>query len=428
MPCQRDSKPLPLPRLLVAAALYAAAEIAAAILIGGFFEWGRAEPLLFVAIRPWLLLLLSALAAGCRLGSRAALYLLALLLASLSEVLLVYALGAAKPWPQTLMGFAASALLLVPIDLAVQLGRRLHTPWGRPAAAAALAILFLTPFGLVPYEALVLQRGPGPTGERPGLMLMTALPIIWGEGGAFDPESRPAESYRLLEREFAVRPLDVIDAPSLAGGRLLLLAQPRVLAPRELVALDAWVRRGGRALILSDPLLLWPSELPLGDVRRPPAVGLLAPLLTHWGIDMEPAKRELKLVHRRHGAVVRRIALAAPGAIVSANGACRVEPERYFARCGIGKGSVILLADADLLHDSLWAPAGAERHQRASDNPQAVADLLDELAGVSRGRADADVEWAERGASRSIALAWAALPLAAALGLAGLFRLRRRSD
>jgi hypothetical protein len=292
--------------------------------------------------------------------------------------------------------------------------------------ALALALLLLTPIGLRPYEALILDPPPKPKAQRPELMLMTALPIVWGEGGAFDPGSRPAAAYQALEREFAVRPLDVLGEEELARGKLLLLAQPRMLAPRELVALDAWVRAGGRALILSDPWLLWPSELPLGDVRRPPPVGLLAPVLTHWGLRMaRPEAREI--VDTRIGN--RRVVLAAPGTIATSNPACRVDEAGRLARCRIGRGEVILLADADLLQDGLWAapgPHGEERHQRLSDNPLLVADLLDALGGVRRSRVDGNVAWFVQDASLARAAGYASIPLLLVFAAAGILATRRR--
>jgi hypothetical protein len=204
-----------------------------------------------------------------------------------------------------------------------------------------------------------------------------------------------------------------------------------VLAPEELVALDDWVRAGGRALILSDPALLWPSELPLSDARRPPAIGLLGPILDHWGIQLEgPAERSLVMEERRQGGSTRRLIMAAPGTITATNPLCRIKWGKYLAQCPIGRGKIVLLADADLLQDRLWTGAGEEgerRHRRISDNPLFVADLLDQLDGLSRARLNGDVEWVPEDASRTKAMVLAALPLLLALGLAGLVRLRRRS-
>lgn len=251
-------------------------------------------------------------------------------------------------------------------------------------------------------------------------MLMTALPLIWGEGGAFDPASRPQQSYKRLQREFRVRPLDMLDEASLAPGRLLLLAQPRALAPIELVALDDWVRRGGRALILTDPALVWPSGLPIGDIRRPPAIGLLAPLLSHWGLALDPpdeARPEPASIESPNGQ--RRIVMEAPGQFRKLGGTCQVA-RSFLAHCPIGRGQAILLADADLLRDELWLrPGGMGDAKLLSDNSLLVADYLDALAGVRRQRPGA-----ERSGWDTTRIASIALALALALGL---WAWRRRS-
>jgi len=417
------AKPLSTAALIAAAAAYAAVELGIGLAVG-FFLWGRAEPLLFLAFRPFLLLLGASLAAQYALRDRLLLYAAALLLAATCETLLLLGLGASDPWPQTVRGLAGGAALLLVFDAAFQLGRRLLGRWARPILTAALALLLLTPIGLRGYDVIALgDTEQKAAAVRPELMLMTALPIIWGEKGAFDPSSRPAAAYTALQREFSVRPLDVLDQTSLGSGRLLLLAQPRALAPEELVALDEWVRGGGRALILADPALVWPSELPLGDPRRPPAMHLLAPILSHWGIEIAPpAKRALVMEDRP-----RRLAMAAPGTIAGTNPTCRIERSRRLARCRIGRGQVILLADADLLQDSLWAApgdAGGQRHQRRADNPLVVADLLDELAGTRRARVDGDAEWVAENSDASKAVLVAALPILLALVLAGFLRLR----
>jgi hypothetical protein len=416
--------------VIAAAATYGAAELLLGLTLGGFFAVGRAEALVFLALRPWLLALAAALVARHGLRWRIPFYGLALLLAASAETLLLLGLGASNPAPEALRGLAGGVLVAAIADLVVQLARRRFGRIGAAAAAIALALLMFAPGPLKPYEAIVLGSRPGPAAARPELMLMTALPIIWGEGGAFDPNSRPAESYRMLEREFRVRPLDTLSAETLTG-RLLLLAQPRALAPEELVALDNWVRRGGRVLILTDPRLAWPSGLPLGDIRRPPPVGLLDPLLAHWGLRLiEPAvDRDLAVTVSRDGSTWRLV-MGAPGRFESFTPDCRVQPP-YFAACEIDQGSAFLVADADLLNDALWAqaalaPAGSLRHQRTADNPLVVAEWLDRLAGIERQRLGGKVAWLRAGADRTPALALALLPFLAALAAAAtLARLSR---
>lgn len=416
-----------LPRLLAGAAGFAAAELMLGIILGGFFALGRAEALLFLAFRPWLLLIAAVLVARRPWRERAGFYALALCVAALAESLLLMELGAKAPWPEAARGIAAGALVVLLADAGLQLGYRFRGKVGRWLAAGLLAMIWLIPAARAPYEAIVLGQGRGSAAEKRDLMMLSALPLMWGELGPLDSGSRPASAFRLLEQEFRVRPLDVLDGPSLSGGKLLLLAQPRVLAPAELVALDDWVRAGGRVMILTDPMLLWPSELPLGDIRRPPAIGLLGPLLQHWGLQLEPPAEPKPVVEEiETGGEERRMALLAPGRFKS-SGACTVRAQGLIAHCAVGKGRAILIADADMLHDRLWAGPGSigtERHGRLSDNPLIVADLLDRLAGSPRPRIEQPVEWRDRGADPARALLLALLPLAFAVGPAAWTRLR----
>lgn len=401
--------------LLAGAAVYVLAEIGLALLLG-FFSRGRAEALLFLAVRPFLIIAAAATVARLGVRGRASFYASALLLASLSESIFLLGLGAANPWPEAGRGLVAGAMVAIVADAVLQLGRRTLPRLGTLLAALALAALLLFAGGLRPYDAIALGGGDGEAPERQDLMLMSALPLEWGETGPLDPVSRPAAIYAMLAKEFVIRPLDLLDDASLSNGRLLLLAQPRALAPSELVALDAWVRRGGKALILTDPALFWPSELALGDIRRPPAIGLLGPLLTHWGLQLEPPEHQ-KAVIASPPSGKRRLAMFAPGRFVRSGGSCAIDPPGHLAQCRIGKGSAILLADADMMHDRLWVGAGsdgAERHARVSDNPLLIADWLDELSGSRRERASAPVQWISGGRSGLRALLLALLPILAA--------------
>jgi hypothetical protein len=254
-----------------------------------------------------------------------------------------------------------------------------------------------------------------PAAPRPQVMLMTGLPLVWGEKGPFDPASRPAAAYAELAREFDFKPVDVLDSATLARGRLLFLAQPQRLAPVELAALDAWIRNGGRALILTDPMLTWPSELPLGDIRRPPPAGLLAPLLRHWRLALAAPEAPKQVEARWNG---RRIVMDSPGRLRSSGSDCAVAPQGWTALCRLGRGAVRVVADADLLHDSLWAPDGLER--AVADNPAVVGEWLDALAGKPRPRPRP-----ERDAGGAARLLAPALLLTAAAGIGLLLRRRR---
>lgn len=421
---------------LVGAALFGACELAAGLLLGRFFDGGRAEALLFLAFRPWLLVAGAALVAGWAWPHRAIFYAAALIVAGSAEMILVGSLGAQDPWPEMLRGLSGGAAVALAADVAIQAARRWRPRLGTVLAAAAFG-LFLGAGAMRPYEALVL----GPTaprlqaGPKPAMLLITSLPLVWGQGGAFDPDSRPSESYRALEREYAVRPIDAIEPRTLAGHALMLLAQPRLLAPEELVALDDWVRAGGRVLILADPRLAWAGEWPPGDAMRPPERSLLGPLLDHWGLSLQPSAH-VDLFEGELGPERRRLVLRAPGTLAAAPGPC-ARSRFYLARCRIGRGEAVVVADADLLDERLWArpslPRGHERHLRTADNPLILADLLDGLAGVSRERADRRVAWfgiapvpaVADSHRRALLLAWLPILAVLAVGLALLYRRKR---
>lgn len=229
---------------------------------------------------------------------------------------------------------------------------------------------------------------------RPPLVLLTGLPIIWGEGdigATLSGERRPSQSYRWLDRDYALSVIDRIDAATLNGRKLMMLAQPRALAPEELAALDAWVRAGGRALILTDPSLHWPSRYHFADPRAPPAISLLDPLLDHWGLrlDLITLGRQVRvsMVPFAVGADQWNLTVAAPGRFVVTGGACGLEKEGLVARCAIGSGKALLIADADLMADPLWGCADAEGRSLAdcrSGNAAVIGTLLDQLSGISR--------------------------------------------
>ena len=428
-PVLAEARLIRLPGLLAASAAYAAAEFIVTLAIGGFFSWERAEALLFLGFRPWLLLAAAALAARSGWRARHLFYASALLLASLAESLFLLGLGARNPWPEAGRGLLAGAALVLVVDILLQLGIRFGKDHGRSIATAFIVLLFAAG-ALAPFERIAIGRGEGAPSARRDLMLMTALPLRWSEKGPLDPKGRPAAAYHALAAEYGIRFLDRLDAPTLATGRLLLLAQPRALDPVELVALDDWVRSGGRALILTDPNLAWPSELPLGDVRRPPAIGLLGPLLSHWRLELSAdPSAQLVTEHVATGAGERRLVMYAPGRFAADGPGCRTGAIAQLARCRVGSGAVLLLADADMLHDRLWLGPGArggERHSRRSDNPLLIADWLDALAGDKRPRRALQVQWLDPAADRSLALLFAFLPLLAAAAPAAILRLRRR--
>jgi len=180
--------------------------------------------------------------------------------------------------------------------------------------------------------------------ERPPLLLLTSLPLVFGEKFALEGAGSPALS-RLGER-YRVEPIALADAAHLAGHRLLLMAHPRAQTAEALVDLDAWVRGGGRLLLLADPLLEWPSQRPFGDPLRPPPGFADTGLLAHWGLALRPPDRRGSVEERLDGRAVRFLS---PGTVDSIRFSLLADGR--VARGAVGRGRVTVIADADWLAD-----------------------------------------------------------------------------
>src|SRR5690242_12537550 len=157
----------------------------------------------------------------------------------------------------------------------------------RRGALLALCALIVAAVAIAAFEA----RRPTPlpsraSDDRPTLLLLTSLPLMFGE--EFDVSQNGSPALTALNSRYRVVPISVADPAGLVKGRLLLMAQPFAQPPEDLVALDAWVRRGGRLLLLADPMLEWPSTRPLGDPLRPSTAFMDTGLLAHWGMKLEP--------------------------------------------------------------------------------------------------------------------------------------------
>jgi hypothetical protein len=227
-----------------------------------------------------------------------------------------------------------------------------------------LAVGFLLVLGLVMLLSAMRYVRPEAQGMKPTLGLMTTLPLQWSEGGieadlAKDAKGHPA--FVRLQTTYAIRPLDNFDGLDRGSLSLILLAQPRALAPAELVSLDAWVRDGGRLLILADPALQWGSLYPIGDKRRPLFSSMLSPLFGHWGIELVLPMTDGEAVVLREvdGLTIRT---QTPGEWLpkepSAETKCNIASHRMVADCRVGKGRALLIADADLLDTVYWEGRG----------------------------------------------------------------------
>jgi len=190
-----------------------------------------------------------------------------------------------------------------------------------------------------------------PAAQRPTLLLLTSLPLVFGEQFSLDGGGSPA--LKAIETRYRVVPISVTDEKELAKGRLLLMAHPLAQPAEDLVALDNWVRRGGRVMLLADPMLEWPSERPLGDPLRSPPMFMDTGLLGHWGLRLD-APEERGAAARELGGY--RVATGSPGQLY---GSCDISRDRLVAHCAIGKGRATIVADADLLDvDHVGGDAG----------------------------------------------------------------------
>lgn len=192
---------------------------------------------------------------------------------------------------------------------------------------------------------------PRPASARPALLLLTSLPLMFGEG--FSLRQNGSLALVALESRYRVVPISVADPPELAKGRLILMAHPLAQPPEDLVALDQWVRGGGRVLLLADPMLEWPSERPLGDPLRPPPMFMDTGLLAHWGLRLDaPDQRGVR--SRKLGGL--DVTTVSPGRL---SGKCSISADTLVAHCAIGKGRATVVADADLLEGPLLGPGAA---------------------------------------------------------------------
>jgi hypothetical protein len=219
---------------------------------------------------------------------------------------------------------------------------------------------------------------PATTDQSHDIAVLTALPLFWTEGqfgaAATGADPRAAIIQKLSERHH-VRALDALSSATLKNVDVLMLAQPRALAPAELVELDRWVRAGGKLLIFADPMLDWTSLYPMGDPRRPPLVTLLDPLFDHWGLDLSAPEveqgREIIDLDRE------KLALVGAGHWTladKAKGICTTRANDFLAHCALGKGRVLLLGDADVLDSRVWQETGI-------DNAAGIESLIVQLHG-----------------------------------------------
>lgn len=229
---------------------------------------------------------------------------------------------------------------------------------------------------LLPLALMAAAGAHAASGHTIGLF--TSLPIQWREADSIREHlsASPAHwAMAVLQSHGPVRPIDSFMGGSKGAAlkdlRLLVMAQPRPLAPQENVALDAWVRKGGRLLLFADPILTGDSRFSPGDPRRPQDIAMLSPILAHWGLrmafDEEQAPGE-----RRVPLEGGEVPVNLPGRLALTPDArnCVILGDGIAARCRIGRGQVVVMADAALLEEG-----GSDIPSRASDLSRLIALL-----------------------------------------------------
>lgn len=227
-----------------------------------------------------------------------------------------------------------------------------------PDFLAAIAAMLLT--GLAACSRAEEPAGglAEPASERPALALFTTLPIYWSEAAdvadLLNDKGPPHWARVEIEQGRTLTPVDVLTKNTLQQFDHLLMAQPRALSPSENVALDEWVRGGGRLLLFADPLLTSHSSYAIGDRRRPQDVALLSPILARWGLQLrfDEAQAEGERM-TNFGGVALPVDLAGTFALGATAGdapsECDLLAGGLAARCAIGEGHALILADAALL-------------------------------------------------------------------------------
>ena len=240
-----------------------------------------------------------------------------------------------------------------------------------PRRRIRLALLLAFPVVVLAIFAFALLGGRGGQADKPAVSrpigLFTSLPILWREtpdiSDWLHSAAPPHWALDVLAARGELQPLDTLSPEGgslpLATDGLLVLAQPRPLSPQENVALDDWVRAGGRVLLFADPMLTAHSAFAPGDSRRPQDIVLLSPILSRWGLtlqfdDTQPfGERDVELLGKA-------VPVNLPGSFAVTDGAgnCGIESDGLVARCSVGAGRVVAVADAAMLEDDAEGDLG----------------------------------------------------------------------
>ena len=218
---------------------------------------------------------------------------------------------------------------------------------------------------------------------------MSSLPLAFGEGDVGDVISGKSNAdpfFQRLSERYRMEAVDNLETLADLAPDALLLVQPRAFNAAENVALDRWIRSGGEMLFLADPALTRESHYPLGDQRRPLFTSMASPLFSHWGLELTlPMDDASPLIERSVSGI--DFETRAPGAFrkiegKTGNSDCTLHDDGFMARCEIGEGEVVLIADADMVDPPLWQKSGIFWDDDGAI--RVVETLLESMAAPSR--------------------------------------------
>lgn len=244
---------------------------------------------------------------------------------------------------------------------------------------------------LIVIMGMLLQCSPASTSastENPALakiQLMTSLPIVWGDGASMESivsgKTSPAPIYAHWQRRHDIAAVDSFAELANSDTDVIMLVQPPAMDPADIVAVDDWVRAGGKAIILTDPMLVWHTEFSLGDKRKPLTSGLLSPLLGHWGLELQaPDEAGVGGVELEFSdATITTVGIGTFKTVAKhqdSHADCTFSTGNVIARCSVGEGQAIIVADADFLNDSFWSnEAGDSVGDAREFTDMMIADL-----------------------------------------------------
>ena len=361
----------------LAVVVYCLLAVAIAAVGGGWIGLGRVDPALIIPGLGWATVIAAWLSPP---SNWAAATLRAGVLVAVSILAVVIFAGAVWPWQQWLLLFVVGLIL----NFAVCGVARAAATWparrwllGIGGVLAALAVQHGSWRVLPWFYAEPVRQ------DRITLDVLSGVPLT-RDHTQFAASLRGATSREpFLERLEQTTKIHLIDSVRETPGqdKVLLLIHPRALEPQQLVAIDNYVRQGGRAIILADGLSNWPQPYALGDPRNPALTSLLTPLLTHWGLALDaPEGLEARRVEINEAG--QRLRFLSPGHFRVAQPPCVVSPDAIIARCALGQGKVVLVADADWLGEPQWrGPSGSGPVHISSGNIEWLIAQVDGLAG-----------------------------------------------